>query len=149
MDAVHAHLLLNHIPILGTLFGLLLLLYALVRKNDEIKKVSLGSFVIIGLITIPVFLSGLRTAVNLEGVADAQTIIVQHQEAALLTLLAVVLLGIASFLSLWLTRDSPGIRPWMVRVVLALAVISAGLGVWTGNLGGQIRHPEIRAGSMK
>jgi hypothetical protein len=41
-----------------------LLLYALVRKNDEIKKVSFGSFVIIGLITIPVFLSGLRAAVT-------------------------------------------------------------------------------------
>ena len=59
--------------------------------------------------------------------------------------MAVVLLGIAAFLSLWLARDSPGIRVWMVRVVLALAVISAGLGIWTGNLGGQIRHLEVRA----
>ena len=68
MDAVHLHLLLNHIPILGTLFGLLLLVYALIRKTMTLRK-SACSFVIIGLITIPVFLSGLGAAANLEGVA--------------------------------------------------------------------------------
>jgi hypothetical protein len=35
MNAAHAHLLLNHIPIFGTLSGLLPLLYALVRGNDD------------------------------------------------------------------------------------------------------------------
>jgi len=57
MNAAHAHLLLNHIPILGMLFGLLLLLYALVRGNDDIKKASFGAFVITSLITIPAFSS--------------------------------------------------------------------------------------------
>jgi hypothetical protein len=55
MNAAHAHLVLNHIPIFGTLFGLLLLLYALVSGNDEIKKASFGAFVITSLITIPAF----------------------------------------------------------------------------------------------
>jgi hypothetical protein len=33
--------------------------------------------------------------------------------------------------------------------VLTLAVISSGLGAWTGNLGGQVHHPEVRAGFSK
>ncbi len=150
MSPVHVHLLLNHIPIFGTLFGLLLLLYALVRKNDDIKKASFGSFVITGLITIPVFLSGLGAAAivhDLTGVSE--TIIEQHQGASLITLVAVVLLGAVALLSLWLSRRSPNIRGWMVAAVLVLAVISTGLGMWAGNLGGQVRHTEVRADFSK
>lgn len=33
---------------------------------------------------------------------------------------------------------------WLLVTVLVLAVISSGLTVWTGGLGGQIRHTEIR-----
>ena len=56
MTAAHVHLLLNHIPILGSIFGLLLLCYGMLRKSDEIKKTSLGIFVITALLTIPVYL---------------------------------------------------------------------------------------------
>ena len=58
MDAAHIHLLLNHIPILGTIFGLLLLCYGIWKHSDEIKKASLGTFVIVALITIAVYLTG-------------------------------------------------------------------------------------------
>ncbi len=150
MNAVHIHLLLNHIPILGTLFGLLLLLYALVRGNDDIKKVSFGIFFITGLITIPVFLSGLGAAAIVQDfAAGSEAIIEQHQEAALITLVAVVLLGAVALLSLWLSRHSSNIQGWMVAATLALAVISTGLGTWTGNLGGQIRHTEVRVDFSK
>lgn len=64
-------------------------------------------------------------------------------------LVAVVLLGMVAFLSLWLSRHSPNIRGWIVAAVLALSVISSGLGMWAGNLGGQVRHTEVRAGFSK
>ncbi len=150
MSAAHLHLLLNHIPILGTLFGLLLLLYALVKNSDEIKRASFGVFVATGLITIPVYSSGLGAAgivSDLAGVSGA--VIEQHQQASLITLVAVVLLGVVALLSLWLSRRSPNIPGWMVAAALALAVISTGLGMWTGNLGGQVRHTEVRADFSK
>jgi hypothetical protein len=59
VSAVHIHLLLNHIPILGSIFGLLLLLYAILRRSDEIKKACFGVFVITALITIPVYLTAM------------------------------------------------------------------------------------------
>ena len=58
----------------------------------------------------------------------------------------VVLLGVVALLSLWLSRHSPNIRGWIVVAALALAVISVGLGMWAGNLGGQVHHTEVRAG---
>ena len=42
MNWAHMHLLINHIPVLGMVFGTLLLAYGLVKKNEEIKRVSLG-----------------------------------------------------------------------------------------------------------
>ncbi len=79
MSAAHVHLLLNHIPILGSIFGLLLLSYGMLRRSDEIKKTSLGAFVITALLTIPVYLAGDGAAAivrSLPGVSDA--IIQQH-----------------------------------------------------------------------
>lgn len=150
MSAAHIHLLLNHIPILGTIFALLLLVYGMVRKSDEVKRASLWAFVLTALITIPVYLTGDGTAEivgNLPGVSV--DIITQHNNAANFTITAIEVLGAVSLLSLWLSRRAVSVKSWMVWAVLALSVISAGLGVWTGGLGGQIRHTEVRPGFSK
>jgi formate hydrogenlyase subunit 3/multisubunit Na+/H+ antiporter MnhD subunit len=148
MSAAHVHLLLNHIPILGSVFGLLVLCYGMLRKSDEIKKTSLGFFVITALVTIPVYLTGdgaARIVSNLPGVSTA--IIQRHDQAATITMFAIEILGAVSLLSLWLSwRSRQELRSWMTLGVLILAMISSGLGAWTGSIGGQIRHTEVRAG---
>lgn len=150
MDAAHIHLLLNHIPILGTIFGLLLLIYGMWRNSDQVKRASLGAFIITALITIPVYLSGDGAADivrNLPGVSV--DIIMQHDDSATITLTAIEILGAVSLLSLWLSRRFLELKRWMTLSVLTLAVISSGLGAWTGNIGGQVHHPEVRAGFSK
>jgi hypothetical protein len=37
MNATHIHLLLNHFPVIGTLIGSGLLLWGIVKKQDNIK----------------------------------------------------------------------------------------------------------------
>jgi uncharacterized membrane protein len=150
MDAAHIHLLLNHVPILGTIFGLLLLIYGMWRNSDQVKRASLGAFIIAALITIPVYLSGDGAADivrNLPGISV--DIIRQHDNSATITLTAIEILGAVSLLSLWLSRRFLELNRWMTLSVLTLAVISSGLGAWTGNLGGQVHHPEVRAGFSK
>jgi formate hydrogenlyase subunit 3/multisubunit Na+/H+ antiporter MnhD subunit len=151
MTAAHLHLLLNHIPILGSIFGLLVLSYGLLRKSDEIKKTSLGVFVITALVTIPVYLTGdgaAKIVSNLPGVSTA--IIQQHDQAATITMFAIQILGALSLLSLLLSwRSRRELRSWMTLGVFILAMISSGLGAWTGSIGGQIRHTEVRAGFTK
>jgi hypothetical protein len=39
LNGAHFHLLINHTPIIGTLASLLLLLVALFRRSNELKKV--------------------------------------------------------------------------------------------------------------
>ena len=146
MSAAHIHLLLNHIPILGSIFGLLLLLYAMFRRSDEIKKVCLAVFVITAVITIPVYLTGDGAARIVQSLPGVSTdIIGQHDSAATITMVAVELLGVASLLGIWFSRKGQMLAGWLLVIVLVLAIISSGLAVWTGGLGGQIRHTEIRA----
>jgi formate hydrogenlyase subunit 3/multisubunit Na+/H+ antiporter MnhD subunit len=151
MSAAHVHLLLNHIPILGSIFGLLLLCYGMLWKSDEIKKTSLRVFVITALLTIPVYLTGdgaAQIVSSLPGVSTA--IIQQHDQAATITMVAIEILGAVSLLSLFLSwRTRRELRSWMTLGVLILAMISSGLGAWTGAIGGQIRHTEVRAGFTK
>jgi hypothetical protein len=146
MSAAHIHLLLNHVPILGSIFGLLLLIYAMLRGSDEIKKVCFGIFVITALMTIPVDLTGDGAARIVRDLPDvSRDIIRQHDSAATITMVAVEILGAASLLVLWLSRKGKRLAAWMLITVLVLAVISSGLSAWTGSLGGQIRHAEVRA----
>lgn len=148
MNGAHIHLLLNHIPILGTVFGLLLLLWATLRKSDQLQRVSLGVFVLTALVAVPAYLSGEpaeEVVEHLPGVTHA--IIEAHEKAALLALVAMAATGILSLASLILHRRAEKLPGYIAPVLLMLAVLTGGLMGWTGNLGGQIRHTEIRSGA--
>ncbi len=150
MNAAHIHLLLNHIPILGTIFGLLLLCYGIWKHSDEIKKASLGTFVITALITIPVYLTGDGAAQIVGNLPEVSVAIIRrHDSAATITLVAIEILGALSLFSLWFGRGNRGLKPWLTGVILVIALICSGLGSWTGSIGGEIRHTEVRPGFSK
>lgn len=148
MNLVHLHLALNHVPVLGVVFGLALLAFAAVKKSRELTRVSLGVFVLIALLTAPAYLTGepSEDAVeNLPGVS--KPIIEQHETAAGVAFGGVVVLGVASLVGLLLSRGNREISSWMRPAIITLAMVASGLMFWTANLGGQIRHTEIRSGA--
>jgi uncharacterized membrane protein len=149
MNLAHVHLLLNHIPVLGTFFGLLLLIIAMVRKSEELKKASLGTFVVVALLAIPTYLTGdpaERIVKDLPGVS--KPLIEQHDDAATASLTALSILGVASLAGLFFMRQSRPSPPWFALVLLGLSIITAGMMAWTANLGGQIRHSEVRSSAV-
>jgi len=141
----HVHLMINHFPVVGVLGGILLLGYALVRKSEEIKMVSLGVFVLIALITIPVFLTGERAeeeVKHIPGVTEAY--IGRHEELAELSLVLMEMLGVLALADLILLKLKGNIPMFAIILVLVLSLITAAVVGFTANLGGQIRHTEIR-----
>ena len=58
MDATHWHLLLNHFPILGTLFGLGLILAGMLRHKPILTNAGLLIFLLLALLTAVVFQTG-------------------------------------------------------------------------------------------
>ncbi len=145
MNWAHVHLIMNHFPVVGSLFGILLLLYAFIRNNEEVKKLGLGFLVLIALVTIPVYYTGHAgedIVVNLPGVT--KSFINDHADMALLSYVAVLLLGIVSLGGLFYFRRVAVLPHWFMALTLGLAIIVAGLLGLTANIGGQIRHTEVR-----
>ncbi|MBI4482961.1 MAG: hypothetical protein HY652_08740 [Acidobacteria bacterium] len=146
MNPAYVHLWLNHFPVLGTVFGFLLLVVAVVKKSEELKKVSLSALILTAMLAIPTYLTGEsaeEVVEHLPGVTEEH--IEQHEESALASLVAVEILGVIALGGLFLFRGSNGIPNWFVTASLILSVAVGGLMVRTAHLGGQIRHTEIRA----
>ncbi len=148
MNWAHVHLLINHIPVLGTLFGALLLVFGIVKKNEEIKRVSLGIFVIIAVAALPVYFTGEPAEEIVEHLPGVdESILEEHEESALISFIAVGILGIFAIGTLWRYRRVDTIPNRFVIAGLILSIIVFGLMAWTADLGGKIRHSEIRSES--
>ncbi len=143
MNYAHLHLILNHIPVLGTIFGLLILAFGFIRKSDEVKQTALGIFILSALMTIPVYLTGEpaeEIVENLAGVSEA--IIDQHEDWAYYALILMEITGALALLNLIFFHRSFA-KKFLVVTTLS-SIIAVGSIIWTANLGGQIRHSEIR-----
>jgi hypothetical protein len=150
MNWAHVHLVSNHIPVLGTAFGLVLLVYAAARRDEGVKRVALGVFAVVALLALPVFFTGEPA----EGVVEnapgiSEPLIEAHESAALAALVAVELLGalaLAGLIATW--RGRRPLSPLVTRATVLVSLIAAGLMARTANLGGKIHHTEIRAGAV-
>jgi uncharacterized membrane protein len=141
----HVHLMINHIPVIGLLGTLLLLIYALIRRSEEVKMVSFGALVLIALMTIAVFSTGQAAedmVKKIPGVTESD--IGRHEEAADLSLIGIEASGTLALVGLFLRRRTGSMPKWNVFAVLVLSIISTVIVLYTANLGGEIRHTEIR-----
>lgn len=135
----------NHFPVIGIVFGILLFLYGLARGSEEVKKTGLGAFILLALITVPVYFTGSvaeETVKSLPGVTEA--FIGRHEEMAGLSTVLTEILGIACLVGLYFFRRAAAIPKWFTALVIVLALGVAAIMGFTANLGGQIRHTEIR-----
>ena len=60
MNAAHMHLLVNHLPVTGSIFAILLLVWSLARKNTDIARAALGLFVIAAITGLAAYFTGAR-----------------------------------------------------------------------------------------
>jgi uncharacterized membrane protein len=147
MDLVHAHLVLNHVPVVGLLFGLALLVAGVLKNSADLKAAGLWTFVIVGLLGVAVFLTGepAEDAVeNLSGVSHAM--IERHEEAGEAASIALALLGTIAMATL-LVRRFQTVTKGLIAITLLAAMGSMAVVGWTANLGGKIRHSERRGGT--
>lgn len=145
MNWAHLHLMLNHIPVLGTVFGLALLVWALRGRNEPLQRTALVTFIVVAVAAFPVFFTGEPSEEMVERLAGtAEPANKMHEAAALLALIAVEVLGVMSLGTLLLFRGRTLSRP-LAAAELVVALATAGLMAQTANLGGRIRHAEVRA----
>jgi uncharacterized membrane protein len=146
INVAHLHLLLNHVPTVGSVVALGLLLLALIRQNEHLKHAGLEVLFAIAVVTLVAYMSGVGAQQKLRdqpGVSENAMRV--HHDAALAGFTVLEFAGFAAWIALWQTRRRGGAAPGLVPVVTVLTVVSLALMARAANLGGEIRHPEIRA----
>ena len=144
MNAAHAHLLLNHIPVIGAILGVMVLVWGFYRRNADVRTAAMLLFVIVALLSIPAFLTGepAEHMINKMPGVDRK-LIHEHEEAAEFAIWVMEGLGVASLAGLYFAWTNKPVPRWLNIVILALGLATAAAMARTSNLGGVIRHPEI------
>ena len=144
MNDVQLHLLVNHVPILGTLFALLLGLSGAGRRQPAVVRAAFVALVVCGAAAFVTKETGEDAEEPVEEIVGVdRRARHEHDEAAETATWASLVLALAALgVLVWRRReDDLGAVPTAVVLVAAAAVF--GLMARAGNLGGQIRHTEI------
>lgn len=142
----HLHLILNHVPIMGSLFTTALFIIALFYRNTFIQKISLWFLVIIALVTAATYQTGdpaAHAVQNLPQVSDSA--LHAHELFGKFGLGAMFVTGVVALGGAFFYRKRPTIPTGYLALVLVILLINVGLFTYISFLGGQILHPEIRS----
>jgi hypothetical protein len=160
MEIAYLHVMFNHLPIMGVPIGLALLLLGLWTRSDSVKRAALLTLVVIGILTMPIFVAGKggERFVEDAGLSDAS--IEAHEHMANIALGSTELLAALSlyfFLKHGGRRmlgrggdrlgDGHAIPTGAVVAVLIVGIVTAAILGYTGRLGGKISHTEFYSGA--
>ena len=140
----HLHLLLNHIPTVGSVAALGLLIAAFIRRDEGLKLVGLEVLFAIALLTLPAYMSGAAAFQKLRGqpgVSDSAMRL--HQDVALYGFTWLEFAGFLGWITLWQARRHGRPPRGMVVTTTVLLAVAFAVMARAANLGGDIRHPEL------
>jgi uncharacterized membrane protein len=144
-SASHLHLILSLFPSIGLIFVLGFYVTALVTNDAATKRSCLLLFGILGLLTIPTYLSGDRSmAVLSRDPKVSQDLMTTHFGWGLTSLALLVLTGATALIELWRSRRAEQLSNNALHLVLGLAIVSLALMVIAGEIGWEINHHELR-----
>jgi glucan phosphoethanolaminetransferase (alkaline phosphatase superfamily) len=145
MDGARIHVLINELPAIGVGFGTLLLLIAAIVGGDGLRKLAFGLFVGSAVIQIVVYFSGVPAAITNQYVPGVTTVALgQHHSAALLTLIAVELLGVLGTVAILSFKKKKALSRTFLRIALLCSLATAAACGWTVYLGKDIRNAIVR-----
>jgi hypothetical protein len=152
MNGAELHLLTNHLPVFGTLFGFLALLIGLMIKSEGALKVGFVFLIIAGITSVLVTNNGEEAEEIVEHMGlgeDINHFIHEHEEHAEGAMRFSIALGILSLLGFVFTHLK---KPFAKITTYICLVFGLGMTIYFGivaHSGGEIRHTEIREGFIE
>ena len=147
MDLAHLHLLLNHIPLVGILIGILICIAGFILRDPSVRRIALSIFIFSAMLAIPVFLTGESAEEKVEhlpGILGSS--IETHEEIASIFIWMMIALGIVALVALVTDIVKRNYAAKFVNVLaFILSLIVLVMAYQVGNTGGQIRHHEVSA----
>jgi hypothetical protein len=148
MNTAHLHLLINHLPIIGSMIGCLVLAYAIWSKSFHTKIASYVILIISSVGAVITYLTGEEAEEVIEKVQGiSKNLIDQHEDFSLVALIALIITGVFSLFGLFATIRKIHLSGTIANITLIISIISFGIIARAGYTGGQIRHSEINSSS--
>jgi uncharacterized membrane protein len=142
----HLHLVINHVPIVGSIFIFAMYIIALFFKNVFMQKVSLCFLVVVALSTAVSYVTGDGTKRAIEGLPQVSNAMIDiHETYARYSLIVMFIAGIVALGGVLLYSRKPKIPFYLHVSILVILLISVVLFAYVGLLGGEIMHTEIRS----
>lgn len=148
MDQTHIHLLINHLPVMGSFVGMVVLLYGLLTRSAQTQNAALLVFIICALGAGITYFTGEtaeETVEHLPGISEM--LVEEHEDAGKLALLGMAALGLASAVGLVMGLRRRQLHQTFSWAVMLVALVALSFTGYAANLGGKIRHPEITGNS--
>jgi hypothetical protein len=146
VNVAQLHLLLNHVPTIGSVVVLGLLLLAFARRNEHLTHAGLEVLFVIAVLTLPAYVTGVAAQQQLRERSDVVVDAIRmHHDAALMGFTVTEFAGFLAWVALWQTRRRGRAARGLVPAVILLLLVAVALTGRAATLGGEIRHPEIRA----
>jgi hypothetical protein len=145
MNLAHVHIVLNHVPSLGSIAGLLLLAAGIYKRDEALKQFAYQVLVLITMAVLPTYVSGAEAQRIVKTNPTYSAGLVQlHQNAAMITLLVMTAAGMFAWFGLWEYRrhSKSGSLTTMATLVFTMAAVASVL--VTANIGGKVSHVETR-----
>jgi dolichol kinase len=142
----YVHVLLNHLPIYGTILGALALAISLVLRSRAAQITALTLTLIAGASAYPVFVTGQRAYKTIRGMADdaGADALDEHMDRAEKTIGAFYFLAALAIASLLVPIKWPKSAVPLAALTLVAAILCSGIAVYIAQPGGRVRHPEFR-----
>jgi uncharacterized membrane protein len=145
----HLHLLVNHAPIFGSLFALALLVASYFTSADVLRRTAFVVLIGSAIAGAAADLSGDAAEEAVRGLPGVRREDIDaHKRVGDKAYILADVLGALALGALVRWRGRPVPASVTIVAVLATAFVG-GAFVYTGLLGGQIRHTEVRPGATK
>ncbi len=141
MEADYLHLIVNHIPIFSVGFGLLILGWGLIKKNNTVLQIALTLF-LIGAVSSYI---AMETGEAAEDIVEelnvaSHDVIHDHEEAAEIAFWFTILTGVISVVGFFALSYNIRWQNTLFGILAISALISLGTLLYTAYQGGKIFH---------
>ena len=144
MNDAHLHLIVNHFPLIGVIFGLGILIAGLLLKSKGVQHTAYVLFVISAIFGLLSMRTGEGAEEILEEMGTSGKLIHEHEEMAEKFILVLYGTGIMALIALITSIKNYSKAIIFGYITLALAMATAVLSKNAATSGGEIRHTEIR-----